>query len=61
MKRKRTPKPARGSSNVVRVGVYTIVQCDNGKIWLQKRGGEGMETSEAMFAAVIARFFKKEF
>lgn len=55
------PKPATENSYIIRCGQFTIIECGNGKLWLQKRGGEGMETSEAMFEKLIAKFFKKEF
>lgn len=45
----------------IHVGQFRIGECGDGKVWIQKDDGEGMETAEAKFEQVVEKFFEKEF
>lgn len=49
------------TTHLVRCGRFVIIEADPGRIWLQKRGGEGMETTEEKLSKAISKFFDTEF
>lgn len=50
-------------SGPVRIGDFVVskLEMPAGKVWLQHRDGEGMETDEAKLAVALRRYFHREF
>jgi len=57
MKKDKSPKPRPS----ITVGKYIVVELENGNIWIQIGGGEGMETPKRKFEEMIDKFWRKEF
>lgn len=55
------PAPAPDREGVLAIGDFTLSCPRPGKVWIARRGGEGMQTDEAKLAAVLRQFYEAEF
>lgn len=54
-------KPARASCDSVKIGAFMLQRLGNGRVYLRRGAGEGMETDEARLEGWLEKFWHREF